>query len=171
MEAELQTALLSLPARGRRCRHIAAVCFEGCARCLAGLMGLIESEWLATLATIEVPSNHRHQHMPRRTDAARQPSLSTRGSGTETIGHRGQADEVIYTDFVECAHELAAELKAAGCDMVIALTHSRVSSRKLAPDHLLLASWRLRCKGKHTPSLTCRCRTTSDWRKSARSSI
>eukprot|EP01052_Picozoa_sp_SAG31_P049432 SAG31_NODE_10825_length_1093_cov_1.073441_1_plen_82_part_10 len=54
-----------------------------------GMMGLIESEWLATLATID-------------------------------------ADEVIYTDYVECAHELYKELKAAGCDMVIALTHSRV---------------------------------------------
>jgi 5'-nucleotidase len=52
-------------------------------------MGLIESEWLATLATIE-------------------------------------ADEVIYQDFCECAHKLAAELRADGCDMIIALTHSRV---------------------------------------------
>ncbi len=54
-----------------------------------GFMGLIEKEWLATLATIE-------------------------------------PDEVVYTDFVEAAHELAAELKAAGCDLVIATTHSRV---------------------------------------------
>lgn len=33
---------------------------------------------------------------------------------------------ISYTDFVEAAHELAAELKGAGCDLVIACTHSRV---------------------------------------------
>ena len=52
-------------------------------------MGLIEQEWLATLATIE-------------------------------------PDEVIYSDFVETARTLCAELRAQGCDLVIAVTHSRV---------------------------------------------
>jgi hypothetical protein len=27
-----------------------------------------------------------------------------------------EPEEVEYTDFVDCAHELAAELKAAGCE-------------------------------------------------------
>ena len=53
-----------------------------------GLMGLIEEEWLATLATLE----------------------------------RG---DVIYKDYVEVARELTAKLRAAGADVVIALTHMR----------------------------------------------
>jgi 5'-nucleotidase len=54
-----------------------------------GFMGVIEEEWLATLACIE-------------------PS------------------QVQYTDYVAVARELEPQLRAQGCDLVIALTHSRV---------------------------------------------
>lgn len=53
-----------------------------------GFVGLIESEWLATLATIE-------------------------------------EEEVEYVDYVQRARELSGELRAAGADVVIAITHMR----------------------------------------------
>jgi len=53
-----------------------------------GLIGLVEKEWLDTLATIN-------------------------------------PDEVDYTDYVDAASMLAAELKSKGCEYVIALTHMR----------------------------------------------
>eukprot|EP00128_Syssomonas_multiformis_P011845 Colp12_sorted_trinity150504_noHs@10225 len=53
-----------------------------------GLMGLVEIEWLVTLATIA-------------------------------------PEELEFTDFVECANKLSKELRAQGCEMIIALTHMR----------------------------------------------
>ncbi|KAK4310995.1 hypothetical protein Pmani_017489 [Petrolisthes manimaculis] len=53
-----------------------------------GLIGLVEREWLETLATINV-------------------------------------EEVTFTDYVDKGRELASQLRAEGCDYVIALTHMR----------------------------------------------
>ncbi|KAL4419585.1 hypothetical protein ABPG77_004834 [Micractinium sp. CCAP 211/92] len=54
-----------------------------------GLIGLVEEEWLTTLASVD-------------------------------------PDEVRYTDFVPEGRRLAAELRAKGADLVIALTHMRL---------------------------------------------
>ena len=53
-----------------------------------GLVGLVEREWLDTIATIN-------------------------------------SDQVEYEDYVTSGNRLAAQLKAEGCDCVIALTHMR----------------------------------------------
>ena len=53
-----------------------------------GLLGLVEREWLDTIATIN-------------------------------------SDQVEYEDYVSSGNRLAAQLKAEGCDCVIALTHMR----------------------------------------------
>lgn len=58
-----------------------------------GLIGLIEEEWLATLACVE-------------------PS------------------QVQYTDFVAVANELEPRLREEGCELVFALTHSRLPNDK-----------------------------------------
>jgi len=58
-----------------------------------GLLGLVEQEWLVTLASIEV-------------------------------------DDVVFSDFVTVGTQLAAELRAAGADFVIVLTHMRRENDK-----------------------------------------
>ncbi len=37
-----------------------------------------------------------------------------------------EPDEVEYTDYVECAKRLLPQLKAKGCDLLVALTHMRL---------------------------------------------
>lgn len=54
-----------------------------------GVIGLVEKEWIATLATME-------------------------------------NDDVLFEDFVDCANRLSPQLRAAGADIVIALTHMRL---------------------------------------------
>ncbi|KAG2448378.1 hypothetical protein HYH02_006960 [Chlamydomonas schloesseri] len=71
-----------------------------------GVVGLVEEEWLETLASINT-------------------------------------DEMQYQDFVTVGRKLAAELKAAGAEVLIALTHMREpNDRKLAAEvpefHLIL---------------------------------
>lgn len=54
-----------------------------------GFVGVVESEWLATLATIDL-------------------------------------EDVDYEDYCTCSRRLAADLRQAGCEMVVALSHMRV---------------------------------------------
>ena len=62
-----------------------------------GVMGLVEEEWLKTLATLE-------------------------------------PDDVVYTDFVECAQKCCAELKAQGVALIVTLTHMRQPNDALLLD-------------------------------------